>query len=84
MYKHILGKSWPKEERHCDGISILSGSVIKRMVSDYTDYLNEMNLEFSIRKFLKVCGLRTVSEMIISFREEMKTIDCKTDLDRSK
>eukprot|EP00090_Calanus_glacialis_P001028 TRINITY_DN10736_c0_g1_i4.p1 TRINITY_DN10736_c0_g1~~TRINITY_DN10736_c0_g1_i4.p1 ORF type:complete len:2067 (+),score=620.98 TRINITY_DN10736_c0_g1_i4:267-6467(+) len=83
VYKHIMGKTWPKEPRHCDGISILSGSVLKKMVRDYTEYLNDLSLNFSMIKFLKVCGLRTVSEMMSSFKDEIEDTNCRTDLDRN-
>ena len=74
VYKHIMSKSWPKESRHCDGVSILSGSVMKKMMNDYTDYLNEMSLKLSYNKFLKVCGLQSPTEMMISSNTEISTI----------
>eukprot|EP00092_Neocalanus_flemingeri_P030045 GFUD01032620.1.p1 GENE.GFUD01032620.1~~GFUD01032620.1.p1 ORF type:complete len:2235 (+),score=576.38 GFUD01032620.1:40-6744(+) len=83
VYKHIMGKPWPKEPRHCDGISILSGSVLKKMIKDYTEYLNDLNFKFSMYKFLKVCGLRTVSEMFSSFKEEIQETNCTMDMDRN-
>jgi len=83
VYKQIMGKPWPKEPRHCDGISILSGSVLKKMIKDYTEYLYDLSFKFSINKFLKVCGLRSVDEMFNSFKEEIHDINCRTDLDKN-
>ena len=74
VYKHIMGKNWPKESRHCDGISILSGTVLKRMMSDHMEYLNELNFKLSYDKFLKVCGLQSPSELIISMNKEVGAI----------
>ena len=62
VYKNIMGKPWPKEQRHCDGISALSGTILKKMTMDYTDYLNEMNLNLSHNKLLAACGLQNVIE----------------------
>ena len=83
VYKHIMGKAWPREPRHSDGISILSGSVLKKMIRDYTEYLNELNFNFSIKKFLKVCGLRTMSEMMSSFQGEIQETNSRTDMNRN-
>ena len=74
VYKHIMGKNWPKESRHCDGISILSGNVLKKMISDHMEYLNELNFKLSFNKFLSVCGLQSPSEMIISSNKEISAI----------
>merc|ERR1712110_29498 len=65
---------WPKESRHCDGISILSGTVLKRMMSDHMEYLNELNFKLSYDKFLKVCGLQSPSELIILMNKEVGAI----------
>ena len=77
VFKHIMGKSWPKEQRHCDGISILSGSILKKLVLDYTNYLNDMDLNLSYTKFLQVCGLKSVFESRDTMKNEINSIKTK-------
>ena len=78
VYKHIMGKSWPRESRHCDGISVLSGTVLRKMMADYTEYLNDMNLKLSYSKFLKVCGLLSPAELMVSMKSEVAAVAATT------
>ena len=64
VYKHILNKSWPREERHSDGVSLLSGAVLKKMLNDYTEFLNNQELKLSYQKFLVVCGLKSLRDVV--------------------
>ena len=68
-----MGKQWPREPRHTDGVAVLSGGILKKLISDYTDYIqDELKAKFSVAKFLTNCGLRSVSELEVDLAEEVK------------
>ena len=72
VYKHILGKSWPREQRHADGVATLSGNVLQKMLGDYQDYLeDEVKGKMSVQKFLTACGFKTVLDVQLEFAESL-------------
>ena len=68
-----MGKQWPREPRHTDGVAVLSGGILKKLISDYTDYIqDELKAKFSLTKFLNNCGLRSVPELELDLAEAVK------------
>ena len=78
-----MGRGWPRESRHCDGISILSGSILKKLMTDFINYLNDESLKLSYDKFLKVCGLQSPSEMMVGLNKEISAIANKVNPKRN-
>jgi hypothetical protein len=84
VYRHIMGKQWPREPRHSDGVAVLSGIVLKKMMNDYSDYLEvKKETSLSIKKFLHVCGLRTVGQLKVDLAKAILK-DKETDANRSE
>ena len=68
-----MGKQWPREPRHTDGVAVLAGGILKKLISDYTDYIqDELKAKFSLTKFLTNCGLRSVPELEVDLAEAVK------------
>merc|ERR1711874_689320 len=80
VYKHITGRECPKEARHCDGVSVLCGSIIRKMVKDYTDYFKTLKFVFSPAKFFNECGKQTSKEFRIVNKNLFEKIDCRTTI----
>ena len=73
MPRQIMGKQWPREPRHTDGVAVLAGGILKKLISDYTEYIqDELKAKFSLAKFLNNCGLRSVPELEVDLAEAVK------------
>ena len=73
LCRQIMGKQWPREPRHTDGVAVLAGGILKKLISDYTDYIqDELKAKFSLAKFLNNCGLKSVPELEVDLAEAVK------------
>jgi len=72
VYKHITGKQWPKQARHCDTVSLLCGEIVGKMQTDFVG-----NSRCSTTNFLEMCGKQTSAEFNRSNFSLLSKINCK-------
>ena len=63
VYKQVIGKAWPKDVTHKDGITSLSDNCVKKLVSEITAYLDKSELKLNKPEFFKACGLQSFEEL---------------------
>ena len=61
VYKQVIGKAWPKEVSHKDGIASLSDNCVKKLISEISVYLEKNNLTLLKEEFFQACGFKEFS-----------------------
>ena len=69
VYKQVIGKAWPKEVSHKDGIASLSDNCVKKLISEISVYLEKNNLTLLKEEFFQACGFKNFSVV----RKELDT-----------
>ena len=86
VYKQVIGKPWPKDVTHKDGITSLSDNCIKKMINEINVYLGKSKLTLNKSEFYQACGLKSFAELkkdekIIKEGEKFKEM-CRHDQSR--
>ena len=89
VYKQVMGKAWPKDVTHRDGVACLGDNCTKRLMSEVGNYLAKRNLKLNRAAFFIACGYRSFVELANdpAFGDNVAYIQhqkCRINLNREK